>query len=470
MPPLPHRIGGVVLALVLGALGGAIGQGLVATFEAGILFGAAYGVVFALLAAPRATTPGAGLVWGLGFAFILWLAVPVGLLSAAADGMHGVGMLDAARARFPQLVAYVLCFGAPLGIGLGTWGLLGREEGRPRFSWPRALAVGGLAGVVGGWAFGKWMAQVGFFPLIAGLVGSQSRMVGVTLHFVFAIIIGASLGVLFQRDLRGYGSSMGWGMAYGIFWWFVGPLTALPIWAGQPLDWSWQRGAALFGSLVGHIVYGLLAGLIYGALDKLWVGFFTESDPIHREPEGPGLNLLHSLKWGALASIAGGLALHLALVAAGAMPQVLSAMGGGSPIVGFLGSLALSTALGMTYGILFHREAPSYGAAVVWGLLFGLIRWYLDPLTLEPVLLHGTFDWSASAASALLPSLVGQLLFGAVTAWSFLALERRHAAWLLLDPRVAAHEARRRRPEGTPAPGLWVFALGTGVLLPILLG
>jgi hypothetical protein len=462
-----HRVAGIVLCLLIGALGGAVGQALVPTFDAGILFGAAYGVLFALLAAPRATTPGAGLIWGLGFAFVLWLAVPVGLLSAASEGMHGMGMLDTSRARFPQLVAYVTCFGAPLGIGLGTWGLLRREAGLPPFSWPRALVVGGLAGVVGGWAFGKWMAQVGFFPLIAGLVGSQSRMVGVTLHFTFAIIIGASLGVLFQRDLRGYGSGMGWGMGYGILWWFVGPLTLLPIWAGQPLDWSWQRGAALFGSLVGHVVYGLLAGLIYGAIDKLWVGFFTDSDPINREAEGPGLNLLHSLKWGALASIAGGVALDLALVASGSMPW---AMGGGSPIVAFLASLALSTAVGMSYGLLFHREAPTFGAAVGWGLLFGLIRWYLDPLTLQPVLLRGAFDWSAPAASALLPSLVGQLLFGAVTAWSFLALERRHAAWLLLDPRVAAREARRRRPEGTPAPGLWMFALGAGVLLPILLG
>jgi len=469
MPKIPHRIGGAILCLAAGALGGAVGRELVPTFGVGLLLGAAYGLLFALLAAPRATTPGAGLLWGLGFAYVLWLVVPVGLLGSGPAGFRTMGMLDSVRASFPQLVAYVLCFGAPLGLGLGTWGLLFREEDRPRFSWPRAIVVGGLAGVVGGWGFGKWMAQVGFFPLIAGLVGSQSRMVGVTLHFTFAIIIGASLGVLFQRDLRGFGSSMGWGMAYGIFWWFLGPLTILPIWAGQPLDWSWQRGSALFGSLVGHIVYGLLAGLIYAAIDRLWQGFFTESDPIHREAEGPGLTLLNSLKWGALASLLGGLALDGAFVASGSLEQFVWAMGG-SPLVGFLRGLALSTALGACYGILFHREAPSFGSAVMWGLLFGLIRWYVDPLTLEPILRSGTFDWSARAAGALVPSLVGQLLFGAVTAWSFLALERRHVAWLLLDPRLAAREARRRRPEGTPAPALWVFALGTGVLLPILLG
>jgi hypothetical protein len=470
MTRLTSRAGAAVLCALVGAAGGAVAQRLVPAFDAGVLLGAGCGVAFALLAAPRATSAGAGLAWGLGFSFLAWLAIPVGLASALSGGAEAMGMLDVARARFPDLVAFVLCLGAPLGLALGALGSLRRDAGAARFSWPRALLVGGLAGVLGGWAFGKWMAQAGFFPLIAGLVGSTSRMVGVSLHFTFAIVIGASLGVLFQRDLRGYGSGMGWGMAYGILWWFLGPLTLLPLWAGEPLDWSWQRGAALFGSLVGHIVYGLIAGVVYAALDRLWVGFFTESDPIRREPEGPGVNLLHALKWGALASVAAGLALDLVLVASGSMPRAIWSIGGGSPVLGFAASLALSTALGMSYGVLFHREAPSFGAAVVWGLLFGLIRWYVDPLTLQPLLLRGTFDWSAGAASALLPSLVGQLLFGALTAWSFLALERRHAAWLLLDPRVAAREARRRRPDGTPAPGLWLFALGTGVLLPILLG
>ena len=155
MSALPHRIAGIALCLSIGALGGLAARSLVpASSATGLALGGAYGLAFALLAAPRAATPGAGLVWGLGFSFVLWLAVPVGLGSAAAGGMHAMGILDSTRARFPDLVSHVLCFGAPLGIGLGTWGLLRPEVERPRFSWPRALVVGGLAVVVGGWASG----------------------------------------------------------------------------------------------------------------------------------------------------------------------------------------------------------------------------------------------------------------------------------------------------------------------------
>ena len=460
----------VVIGTLVGALGGALCMALgLASFLSGVVLGALAGALFALLCGSRAVSPGAGLLWGVSYALLLWLIGPVGLFQRLR-GAPTIGMFDSARAHFPELFAYLLCFGLPLGVVLGTWA--GRRDSAQRaaFSLPRALVVGILAGLVGGWGFGKWMEQIDFFLIIAGLVGSSSRMVGVTLHFVIAIVIGMSFGLLFQRDMRGYGSSMGWGVAYGLLWWFLGPLTLLPILQGKPLDWSYTRGAALFGSLVGHIIYGMLLGIVYAALDRLWVGFFIDSDPINREVEGPGTTTLRSLGWGALASLAGGLLFSLVMVATGALPRVAALVGGSSPALGFLVHLVISALIGMSYGLLFQHEAPNAGAGIAWGLLYGLIWWFLGPLTLFPILLGGSFTWTTAAANAALPSLIGHLIYGAATAGVFLLLERRHDDWLRLDPRIAAREARRRRPVGTPAPALWLFVLGLGVLLPIILG
>ena len=154
--------------------------------------------------------------------------------------------------------------------------------------------------------------------------------------------------MLFQRDVRGLGSSLGGGLAYGILWWFLGPLTLMPILRGSPPDWSYQHGGALFGSLVGHVIYGLLLGLVYAALDRLWVGFFCESDPINREVEGPGTRTLRSLGWGAVASLAGGLLFSLVMLVTGVLPQIANLVGGSSPVLGFVDHMGISTLIGMS--------------------------------------------------------------------------------------------------------------------------
>src|SRR5258708_17960046 len=90
-------------------------------------------------------------------------------------------------------------------------------------------------------------------------------------------------------------------------------------------------------------------------------------------------------------------------------------------------------------------------------------------MTLLPLLLTGVCDWSTDAASTLLPSLLGHLIYGAVSAFIFFLFDRRYMRSLLLDPRTSARELRRLRLVGTPAPALWLFALGLIVFLHISL-
>jgi hypothetical protein len=432
----------------------------------GPALGAVYGMLFAVVFWNRALDLGSGILWGLAYAFLLWLAVVPGAQVIAANLSS---TFTTQRDNFPELVGYLLCFGLPLGVVLGIFGGRRNRTTLARLSFPRAIIGGVLAGIAGGWIFGRWMEQVNFYPVIARIVGSSSNMVGHTLHYLFAAVIGASFGLLFQRDLRGYGSSMAWGMAYGIFWWFLGPLTLLPLCLGKPLDWSYVHAGAEFGPLIGNIITGLIIGLFYSVIDRVCVRFLTESDPIHREPEGPGLRFIRTAQWGAAAGLAGGLLYVLVLLATGSLGEIAAIVGGTSSALGVAVHLCISVLLGVSYGLLFQREAPNLASGIAWGLVYGLMGWYIGPLTLLPFALGNSGMWVPAVAEAQFPAMAGHLIYGSVAAAAFWLLERRHNQWLLLDARIAAREERLRRPVGTAAPALWLFVLGMGVLLPILL-
>jgi hypothetical protein len=462
----------IIISLFLGGIGGALIAQVpssVLSTPLSVLLGALYGLLFACLFARRIASVGSGLIWGLGYAFLLWLAVPTGLFPLL-QGAARMGMLDQARAHFPELVAYLLFLGLPLGVISGVLNMSRTSGERMDFTFLRAVTIGGLAGLVGGWAFSTWFAQNNAFVLIAGIVNSDSSAAGMLVHYLIAAIIGASFGLLFQRDVRGPGSSICWGLAYGLFWWFLGPLTLLPLLLHQPVDWSYLHGSVLFGSLIGHAVYGILLGLLYAWGNRLWVGLFIESDPLKRQAEGPGIVTLRSLAWGALASVLGGLLFSIIMVATGVLPQVAALIRGSSPLAGFAVHLVISVLIGMSYGLLFEHESPDAGSSLAWGMLYGLAWWFLGPLTLMPILLGHAVTWTMQAGDLLLPSLLGHVIYGAATGLVFFWLERQHAAWLLLDQRSAAHEERLRRPPGTPASALWLVVLGLGVVLPIILG
>jgi hypothetical protein len=256
------RLLDVVLAAIVGAAGGlgcslSCHIGLLAGPATGAIFGAVFGALFR----GRYTNPGAGIIWGLGYAFLLWLSIPAGVLPVLRGAMPSMGMLDTARDHFPELISYIVCLGVPLGFALGLFSVLRAPKTTGGFSVSRALVVGGFAGVVGGVVFGRWTGSW-YFPLLGRLLGSANVTVGEWLHYIFSVVMGASFGLLFQKDIRGLGSSLGWGAAYGMMWWFLGPLTLFRLAGGHAIDWSYQNAQDLFGPFVGYTLFGLIAGLV----------------------------------------------------------------------------------------------------------------------------------------------------------------------------------------------------------------
>ncbi len=458
----------LALAVTVGAGGGglAAATGQVAPGRT-IALGAVFGLICAIGIRGRALSAGGGLIWGLGTGFVYWIVLSFVATAFRFAGIAPVEGPGQAWTRFTELVACILCIGAPVGVALGIRGRRVEPPGA-RWHWGRAISAGGLAGLAAALIFSRWMYAGDFYPLISGLdpLGTHFRMVA--LHFAVACLIGCTFGALFQSEVRNLGSSMGWGIAYALFWWFLGPLTLFPLAAGRGVAWSAARAMPFFGPMVGHILYGLILGVVYAAFDAVWTRLFVDADPLNRKREGPGVHLLRSLAWGSAAGLAGGLVVLPLMVRTGVLAKLAGLDSGLSTTIGIGLHLVVSTFIGASYGFLFRGETFNAVFGSLWGFVVGLIWWYAGPLTLLPLLRTGECDWTSEAAGALLPSLIAHLLFGVVVANLFLAFERRAARNLRADSRLAELERGRAGVPFSPAPALAVFVLGVGVLLPIL--
>lgn len=124
----------------------------------------------------------------------------------------------------------------------------------------RRVLAGAVGGIAGGIAFGILMAMMGMLPMVASLVGSNSAVVGFGVHLVISVVIGLGLTVLFgNRFLTSYGRGALVGFGYGAIWWVLGPLMIMPGIMGMPL---FAVDPAALMSLVGHLIYGVILGLV----------------------------------------------------------------------------------------------------------------------------------------------------------------------------------------------------------------
>src|SRR5271157_2100312 len=187
------------LGLVVG-LGGGVLQSLAlgTPIAHGLAIGGTFGLVFGFLFERRATSAGAGLIWGLAAAFLMWLVLPAGLLQLFTRGAYSMADLGDARDQFPLLVGYLVCLGMPAGLVLGIRGGLRSSATDSQFNWTRAMVAGGLPGLRGGFIFDRWMSAGEFFTLLSGLSDLPLRTSSLTLQFLIAVLMSVIFGLLFQ--------------------------------------------------------------------------------------------------------------------------------------------------------------------------------------------------------------------------------------------------------------------------------
>ena len=157
---------------------------------------------------------------------------------------------------------------------------------------------------------------------------------------------------------------------------------------------------------------------------------------------------------GAAAGLIGGLVFSWAQQAQGMRAAVAGLVGVTSLGAGVALDLLISIFIGATFGAIFRYQSLGYAPTISSGVLYGLLWWILGPLTIVPALTGAGPTWSLQEANAALPSLVGHVLYGALTGLSYYVLV---TFYLRMRP-----EAAREPTEASQAAATRVVILGGG--------
>jgi uncharacterized membrane protein YagU involved in acid resistance len=132
--------------------------------------------------------------------------------------------------------------------------------------------AGVVASVVAGAVMGVMLTTM-MRPVIAAAIPALWGLDGLTAGWLVHLVNSAIFGVVFaavavQPSVRGYvdslGSSLATGVVYGVAVWVVGAVVVMPLWLQAV---GFPNAPALpnvsMGSLVGHVVYGAVLGLVF---------------------------------------------------------------------------------------------------------------------------------------------------------------------------------------------------------------
>ena len=435
---------------------------IVLMVSAGVI-GAGFGVLVCY------QRPGAGetLFWGLVYGTFWWYLGPL-TLTPLAQGNGLTWDLDSAQTQFPLLLGHVL-YGASTGLALV--GLQWRRYVRPDTLHVSGAAIvrGSLAGLLGAALLGVMLNAQDQLLTFAAMTSSDSLLVAWLTTLLIGLLAGAAFALLYPDPTDGAGAGLVRGMVYGFFWWVAAGLTVVPLISGDGLIWSLDEVQGVFVTLPGYLLFGAGVALFYqwlGALVRLLFSDYVRGG----DQEGVGTQGLHIFGRSVLASLVGGLLFSVIMLQTDFLPNVADLIGVTSEVTGFFVHLGIAVLIGTSYGVLFRRQSYDLGSALGWGVSYGFFWSILGPLTLMPVFLGSTPQWTVEAIAAAFPNLIGHLAYGAGLGTTFYLLEARYSPWWIPRTQMEASRVSRRKEEVlTSAPALWTMVVAVGLTLPLVL-
>lgn len=129
----------------------------------------------------------------------------------------------------------------------------------------RGLSSGVLGGLAGGVVFGLIMQAMGLLPQVAMLVGGEGVAVGWLTHLAISAFFGGTFGMVVGSRVSAWAPMVALGAGYGVFLWVVGALLIMPARLGMPM---FEINTTTLQSLVGHIVFGAVLGVVHLAVSR----------------------------------------------------------------------------------------------------------------------------------------------------------------------------------------------------------
>jgi uncharacterized membrane protein YagU involved in acid resistance len=133
------------------------------------------------------------------------------------------------------------------------------------YSIGRSVLYGVVAGIIAGIVFGLMMQIMTpdmMNAMIGQIIGQPNPMGSWLYHLFNSAVIGAIFGLALGRFATNYGTGAILGAVYGFVWWILGPLILMPLLLGMNEMVFAINNTALL-SLVGHLVYGVITGVVY---------------------------------------------------------------------------------------------------------------------------------------------------------------------------------------------------------------